>query len=115
MFTRDASLITKAGAIPLQMGKALRKPEPELHKQAYEKLGIPILGQLTGKAKIEGGDTIWLNEKTLLVGMGFRSNQAGVDQRMHYLTHKVLKYLVSICHTGAVRKLVCTSCPSYPH
>ncbi|AEF56307.1 dimethylarginine dimethylaminohydrolase family protein [Marinomonas posidonica] len=80
MFTRDASLITKVGAIPLQMGKPLRAPEPELHKQTYEKLGIPILGQLTGDAKIEGGDTIWLNEKTLLVGMGFRSNQAGVAQ-----------------------------------
>ncbi|BFM49454.1 arginine deiminase family protein [Marinomonas sp. THO17] len=80
MFTRDASLITKAGAIPLKMGKSLRTPEPELHKQTYDKLGIPILGQLTGEAKIEGGDTIWLNEHTLLVGMGFRSNQAGVDQ-----------------------------------
>ena len=93
MFTRDASLITKAGAIPLQMGKALRKPEPELHKQAYEKLGIPILGQLTGKAKIEGGDTIWLNEKTLLVGMGFRSNQAGVDQLNALLNPQGIKVL----------------------
>ncbi|TXR53374.1 dimethylarginine dimethylaminohydrolase family protein [Reinekea thalattae] len=80
MFTRDASLITKAGAVPLRMGKPLRCAEPMLHKSSYEKLGIPVLGQLTGDAMIEGGDTIWLNENTLLVGIGFRSNEEGVKQ-----------------------------------
>lgn len=80
MFTRDASLITKAGAVPLRMGKKLRLPEPALHREAYEKAGIPILGELTGNAMIEGGDTIWLNENTLLVGLGFRSNEEGVQQ-----------------------------------
>ncbi len=80
MFTRDSSIITKAGAIPLRMGKKLRAPEPQLHKLAYEKAGIPILGELTGDACVEGGDTIWLNESTLLVGMGFRSNEEGVRQ-----------------------------------
>ncbi|MCG9752559.1 arginine deiminase family protein [Vibrio brasiliensis] len=80
MFTRDASLITKAGAVPLRMGKKLRQPEPQLHREAYEKAGIPILGELTGDAMIEGGDTIWLNENTLLVGIGFRSNAQGVEQ-----------------------------------
>lgn len=80
MFTRDASLITKAGAIPLQMGKALRAPEPARQKIEFEKAGIPILGELTGTAMIEGGDTIWLNENTLLVGVGFRSNEEGVKQ-----------------------------------
>lgn len=80
MFTRDASLITRAGAIPLGMGKPLRAAEPALHKNAYQALNIPILGELTGDAMIEGGDTIWLNEKTLLVGIGFRSNEEGVKQ-----------------------------------
>ncbi|MDB1123489.1 dimethylarginine dimethylaminohydrolase family protein [Vibrio algarum] len=80
MFTRDASLITKAGAVPLKMGKALRSAEPQVHKAAYEQAGIPILGELTGEAMIEGGDTIWLNENTLIVGLGFRSNQEGVRQ-----------------------------------
>ena len=80
MFTRDASLITRAGAVPLRMGKALRSPEPQVHKKAYEDAGIPVLGELTGNAMIEGGDTIWLNENTLLVGIGFRSNEEGVQQ-----------------------------------
>ncbi|WP_165309969.1 dimethylarginine dimethylaminohydrolase family protein [Vibrio ziniensis] len=80
MFTRDASLVTKAGAIPLRMGKPLRTPEPALHKRAYEKAGIPVLGELTGDAKVEGGDIIWLDESTLIVGLGFRSNREGVEQ-----------------------------------
>ncbi|WP_435235849.1 dimethylarginine dimethylaminohydrolase family protein [Psychromonas sp. PT13] len=80
MFTRDSSLITKAGAIPLRMGKLLRADEPQLHAQIYQKIGIPILGELTGSAMIEGGDTIWLNENTLIVGLGFRSNEEGIRQ-----------------------------------
>ncbi len=80
MFTRDASIITKAGAIPLKMGKPLRADEPQVHRKAYEQAGIPILGELTGDAMVEGGDTIWLNEKTLIVGLGFRSNKEGVRQ-----------------------------------
>jgi N-dimethylarginine dimethylaminohydrolase len=93
MFTRDASLITKAGAVPLRMGKPLRSEEPLVHKAAYEKLDIPILGQLSGQAMIEGGDTIWLNEKTLLVGIGFRSNEEGVKQLNALLNPHDIKVL----------------------
>ncbi|MZI93644.1 amidinotransferase [Vibrio sp. CAIM 722] len=93
MFTRDSSIITKAGVIPLKMGKKLRAPEPQLHKAAFEKLGIPILGELTGDACVEGGDTIWLNETTLLVGMGFRSNEEGVVQLNQLLNPHGIKAL----------------------
>lgn len=80
MFTRDASLITRAGAVLLRMGKPLRAGEPELHGRIYEAAGIPVLGRLTGDARVEGGDTLWLDENTLVVGMGFRSNREGVRQ-----------------------------------
>lgn len=80
MFTQDASLVTDHGAVLLNMGKKLRIPEPELHGKTYEALDIPILGALTGNAKIEGGDFIWLDEKTIVVGCGFRSNREGIDQ-----------------------------------
>lgn len=80
MFTQDASLVTDHGAVLLNMGKPLRQPEPELHGQVYEKAGVPILGRLTGNGRIEGGDFIWLDEKTIVVGCGFRSNREGIDQ-----------------------------------
>ena len=31
-------------------------------------------------ATIDGGDTVWLDERTLLVGRGYRTNASGVEQ-----------------------------------
>ena len=80
MFTQDASLVTDHGAVLLNMGKPLRKAEPDAHGIAYEKAGVPVIGQLTGTAMIEGGDFIWLNNNTIVVGCGFRSNREGIAQ-----------------------------------
>lgn len=80
IFTRDPSIITHAGAVVLNMGKALRKSEPALHRSALESLGIPVIGEIRDPGTVEGGDTIWLDEKTLIVGRGIRTNQSGIDQ-----------------------------------
>jgi len=39
---------------------------------------VPIAGRLEAPATAEGGDTVWLDERTLLVGRGYRTNDAGV-------------------------------------
>jgi len=80
MFTHDPSLMSDHGAIILNMGKPLRKAEPALHQQAYINAGIPILGRVQAPGQIEGGDCIWLDQNTLVIGRGFRSNQAGIEQ-----------------------------------
>lgn len=80
VFTRDPSIITQAGAVILNMGKALRKGEPALHRRTLEMLDVPIIGQIKEPGTLEGGDTIWLDEKTLVVGRGIRTNQSGIDQ-----------------------------------
>ena len=41
--------------------------------------GVPLLGRLEAPATAEGGDTVWLDERTLLVGRGYRTNGAGVE------------------------------------
>jgi N-dimethylarginine dimethylaminohydrolase len=41
--------------------------------------GVPIRGALEAPATAEGGDTVWLDERTLLVGRGYRTNDAGVE------------------------------------
>src|SRR5690606_31770560 len=38
------------------------------------------LGRLQEEARAEGGDLLWLDEKTLAVGIGFRTNSDGADQ-----------------------------------
>ena len=79
IFTQDPSFVTDAGAVLLNMGKPLRRAEPELHRTGYAAMGVPILGQLTGDATVESGDCVWVDAKTLAIGRGARSNQAGIS------------------------------------
>jgi dimethylargininase len=85
VFTYDASLMTPAGAILMSPGKTLRAGEQELHRTFYNAQDIPIIGQIKGDARAEAGDTLWLDDKTLIIGRGFRTNQAGVDQMVNIL------------------------------
>jgi len=85
IYTHDPVLITEAGAIILQMGKKERAGEPAAFEEALRSWGVPILGRLTGKATAEGGDLLWLDEKTLITGRGFRTNQRGIDQLQEIL------------------------------
>lgn len=80
VFTYDASLMTAKGAIHMKPGKALRAGEQHFHREFYEQQGIPVIGEVSGIATSEAGDTLWLDESTLAVGRGFRTNQAGIDQ-----------------------------------
>lgn len=80
MFTHDPSLMSDHGAIILRMGKPLRMNEPALHEKAYVEAGVPVLGRIEAPGTIEGGDCVWVDAKTLAIGRGVRSNQAGIEQ-----------------------------------
>jgi len=79
IFTQDPSFVTNAGAVLLNMGKPLRRGEPDLHRAGYTAMGVPILGELTGDATVESGDCVWVDAQTLAIGRGVRSNQAGIS------------------------------------
>jgi N-dimethylarginine dimethylaminohydrolase len=80
IFVHDPVIICDAGAIILQMGKALRRGEEAAIAMTLQKLGIPIHYRLHGEATAEGGDCLWLDEKTLAVGQSFRTNEVGIQQ-----------------------------------
>jgi N-dimethylarginine dimethylaminohydrolase len=80
IFAYDPSLITDHGAILLRPGKDLRRPEVDRHEASYRALGIPILGRIEAPGTVEGGDTLWLDERTLAVGRGYRTNDEGIEQ-----------------------------------
>ena len=88
VFTHDPSLMSDHGAIILSMGKALRRAEPGLHEAAYRRMGIPILGRIEAPGQVEGGDCVWVDERTLAVGRGVRTNQDGIQQLANLLTPK---------------------------
>ena len=80
VYMHDPMIMTPHGAILLRMAKPIRSQEPEHFRKQLEEMGVPILGELTEPAFADGGDKAWLNEKTLLIGHGYRTNQAGIDQ-----------------------------------
>ena len=80
VFTYDASLMTPEGAILMSPGKPQRAGEQELHRAFYQAQGIPVIGEIGGEGRAEGGDTLWLDETNLAVGRGFRTNSAGIAQ-----------------------------------
>ena len=79
LYVHDPVLITDAGAVILQTGKIARRGEGPAIADALKSWNMPILGVVDGNATAEAGDMIWLDSRTLLVGRGFRTNQAGID------------------------------------
>jgi len=80
IFVHDPVLVSNQGAVLLKMGKDLRKGEEAAISRSLEKAGIPIHYQVHGNAVCEGGDLVWLDEDTLAVGLGYRTNQEGLRQ-----------------------------------
>lgn len=80
IFVHDPVIVCDKGAIILRMGKALRRGEEEAIARQLEEMGVPIHYRLHGEALAEGGDLLWLDEKTLAVGQGFRTNGEGLRQ-----------------------------------
>ncbi len=80
IFVYDPVWVTDEGVIVLSLGKNLRRGEEEPLAACLESLGLPILGRLTGEARADGGDLLWLGPKTLVAGQGFRTNREGAEQ-----------------------------------
>jgi dimethylargininase len=79
IYAYDPALVADSGAILLRPGKELRRVEPAVLGRDLERAGVPVAARLEAPALAEGGDTLWLDERTLLVGLGYRTNQAGAD------------------------------------
>lgn len=94
LYAHDPVKFTKNGAIILKSGKKLRQPEAEVYKQFLQEKGIPIIGELTGDAVCDGGDIVWLNDRTLLVGRGYRTNDEAIDQLKEITKDLVDEFIV---------------------
>jgi N-dimethylarginine dimethylaminohydrolase len=79
IYAYDPVLLTDAGAILLRAGKEGRRAEPEAVAADLANEGIGVVGRLEPPATAEGGDMLWLDEHTLVVGRGYRTNEAGID------------------------------------
>lgn len=80
IYVRDSSIVTPKGIILCKMGKAARGGEAEAVAKYLTNAQVPILGSITGDGHIEGGDLIWLDENTIAIGRGYRTNDEGIRQ-----------------------------------
>jgi len=80
IFAYDPSLMTDAGAVLLRPGKELRLGEVDFAERSYAELGIPVIGRIEAPGSVEGGDALWLDDRTLAVGRGYRTNDEGIRQ-----------------------------------
>ena len=86
VYAHDASFMTDHGAIVMDMGKLTRRAEAGHHEKFFESRDIPILGIIEPPGTTEAGDIVWLDETTLLVGRGYRTNESGIEQ-LHAFLH----------------------------
>lgn len=78
VYTYDPTLVGRDGAVLLLPGKEGRRREPEATAGALERAGVPVAARIELPATVEGGDTVWLDGRTLLVGIGYRTNPEAV-------------------------------------
>jgi arginine deiminase len=94
VYVRDALVVTQRGVILCSMGKEERRGEPAVAGEFLSELGIPILGSITGEGRLEGGDLIWLDDRTLVVGQGYRTNEEGIRQLRELTSGLVDEFVV---------------------
>jgi N-dimethylarginine dimethylaminohydrolase len=80
IYVRDATIVGPQGLILCNMGKLERRGEPAVAETAFRKLGLPVAGRIEGEGRIEGGDLVWFDDRTLAVGHTYRTNDEGIRQ-----------------------------------
>ncbi|MCH7562794.1 MAG: hypothetical protein IH968_03120 [Gemmatimonadetes bacterium] len=98
LYVRDASVVSDRGVVLCNMGKPARAGEPEAQEAAYRRWGIPIIGRVEGNGRLEGGDVVWLDDRTVAVGLGYRTNAEGARQFRALLPEAVEMVLVPLPH-----------------
>jgi N-dimethylarginine dimethylaminohydrolase len=90
IYVRDASIVCAKGLILCRMGKPQRIGEPAAQERALcgshawgppsGGPAMPVCGRIESPGSAEGGDVIWLDSRTFVVGRGYRTNAEGIRQ-----------------------------------
>ena len=94
IYTHDPLKITKKGAIYFPMGKVLRGREYQATREFLEGIGVPTLGEIKAPGKMEGGDVLWIDEKTVAIGRGYRTNDEGIRQFKELTKDIIDEYII---------------------
>lgn len=94
IYAHDPLKVTGKGAIYFPMGKALRGKEYMATREYMESIGVPTLGVITAPGKMEGGDVLWIDEKTVAIGRGYRTNDEGIRQFKELTKDFIDEYII---------------------
>jgi N-dimethylarginine dimethylaminohydrolase len=100
IYARDASIVSPRGVILCSMGKAAREGEPAAQERALRAMkdAPAIAGRIEPPGRLEGGDVVWLDDRTIVVGRGYRTNQEGIRQLRSLLGGDVAVVEVPLPH-----------------
>jgi len=70
----------RCGRDPLQHGQAAAAGRAAPQEAAFRAMGYPIAGSIAPPGRLEGGDVVWLDRRTIAVGRGYRTNEDGIAQ-----------------------------------
>jgi N-dimethylarginine dimethylaminohydrolase len=98
IYVRDASIVTPRGVVLCRMGKLARHDEPAAQRRWFDAAGVPIAGAIEPPGLIEGGDVVWFDAKTVAVGRGYRTNDAGIAQLRRLLGGEIEVVIVPLPH-----------------
>ena len=80
VFVYDPVFVVPSGSVQLRAAKAARVGEGDRLIADLESVGVPTVGRLVGDATADAGDMYWMDEDTVAIGRGYRTNQEAVDQ-----------------------------------
>jgi len=80
MFVADLFFMTPEGAILGRPASTIRAGEERSVARRLAALGIPILCSVRGQGTFEGADALWLDQRTVMLARGLRTNIDGAAQ-----------------------------------
>lgn len=98
LYVRDSSVVCEAGSIVCRMGKKSREDEPAAVHAWLVDNEYQVGGSIGDNGLLEGGDLIWLDQHTVAIGQGYRSNRQGLEQFADYAGDNVDVIGVSLPH-----------------
>ena len=102
MFVADLMVMTPEGAIVARPASTVRAGEERWVARKLADLGIPILRTIGGRGIFEGADAAWLDSRTVLVGLGLRTNAQGAHQVSAILADIGVKVIETDLPPGAM-------------
>jgi len=96
VYTRDTVAVTRAGYVLARMGNPVRRKETAIVEATLRQLAVPMLMKTRTPATLEGGDLVFFDDETVLVGVGNRTNKSGLRELMMAATKSGLRRLVGV-------------------